>query len=716
MTGTSLEVLRQVLLSPRSVAVVGASADSFKTSGRPIQFLKQRGFDGDIWPINPNRSDIQGLPAFPDLRSLPSVPDHAYIVLDADPALETLEEAVKLGVPLVSLLAGGFAEAGAVGTRRQARLSEIVKGSATRILGPNSLGVVRPETGLVLSANAAFAVGSVPSGRISVISQSGSAIGTFVSRGRARGIGFANLVSVGNEADLSVGTVGQALVDEWEIEVFILFLESLKHAPDLEAFAEAAHRVGKSVLVYKLGRSSVGAQLGVSHTGAIVSDDETANAFFKDLGFHRVTVFEALFEGAPLFTRRYALPQTPSKPGVAIVTTTGGGGALVADQLGVNGVAVVAPSETVRRRIGETGIEIGEGPLIDLTLAGTKPSAMRAAIEAVLDDPRCDAVTVTVGSSAEHFPELAIKPILDAVAARQTGLKPLAVFTVPEAVRALTLLGEANIAAFRTPEACADAVTQRLKPVVRHPGREADLKRSATVAAWLDKLPSRLTERHAIDLFERAGVAVAAHRFVNFECSEPLDTILRTLSFPVVAKVVSTDLPHKSEYGGVRMNLASIEAVRDAIADIRRVVTSRAPSAKIEGVLVQEQQSGVLEAILGLRCDPAIGPVVSIGVGGIFAELHARVGLRRAPVDLEEAARMVDEVRGFEIARGYRGRPRGDIAALAATVAAFSQLGAYSSIVEAEINPLIIGLEGEGVWAVDGLLVTTAVRTRSGYA
>jgi acetate---CoA ligase (ADP-forming) len=716
MRRTSLEALRQVLIGPRSVAVVGASADPFKTSGRPTQFLKQHGFDGHIWPINPNRSDVQGLPAFPDLRALPGVPDHAYIVLDADPALEALEEAVKLGVPLVSLLAGGFAEAGAVGARREARLREIVKGSATRILGPNCLGVVRPATGFVLSANAAFAVGSVPSGQISVISQSGSAIGTFVSRGRARGIGFANLVSVGNEADLSVGMVGQALVDERETEVFILFLESLKHAPDLEAFAEAAHRLGKSVLVYKLGRSSLGAQLAVSHTGAIVSDDDAANAFFRDLGFHRITVFEALFEGAPLFTQRHALPRASSKPSVAIVTTTGGGGALVADQLGVNGVAVAAPSESVRRRIGATGIEIGDGPLIDLTLAGTKPIAMRAAIEAVLEDSGCDAVTVAVGSSAEHFPELAVKPIVDAVAERRGGLKPLAVFTVPEATRALTLLGGANIAAFRTPEACADAVTQRLKPTARHPKREAGFKQSAIVAAWLDKLPSRLTERHAISLFERAGVTVAAHSFISLECDESLDAVLKALSFPVVAKVVSPDLPHKSEYGGVRMNLASFEAVRDAIADICRTVSLRAPSAKIEGFLVQEKRSGVLEAILGLRRDPAVGPVVSIGVGGIFAELHASVSLRRAPVDVEEAVQMISEVRGFEIAQGYRGRPKGDIASLAAAIAAFSQLGAYSSIMEAEINPLIIGLKGEGVWAVDGLLVTTIAQTRIGNA
>jgi acyl-CoA synthetase (NDP forming) len=370
----------------------------------------------------------------------------------------------------------------------------------------------------------------------------------------------------------------------------------------------------------------------------------------------------------------------------------------------------------VRRRIGATGIDIGHGPLIDLTLAGTKPHVMRAAIEAVLDDAGCDAVTVAVGSSAEHFPELAVKPIVDAVTERPGMLKPLAVFTVPEATRALALLGGANIAAFRTPEACADAITQRLKPTARHPKRAEDFKRSATIAAWIDNLPSRLTERHAISLFERAGLAVPAHRFVNLECGESLDDALKALSFPVVAKVVSPDLPHKSEYGGVRMNLASIEAVRDAIADIRRTVSLRAPSAEIEGFLIQEQRSGVLEAILGLRRDPAVGPIVNIGIGGLFAELHASVSLRRAPIEVEEAAQMINEVRGFEIAQGYRGRPQGDIAGLAMAMAAFSQLGACNSIEEAEINPLIVGLKGEGVWAVDGLLVTTATRTRSGNA
>ncbi len=691
-------------LDPESVAVLGASANPTKTAGRPVRFLGQHGFKGEVWPVNPGRAEVQGLPSFPNLKSLPGVPDQVFVALSTDLALQAVEEAVEVGVQLVVVLADGFSEAGGEGRRREARLRELVEGTETRLLGPNSLGLVRPSNGLTLTANAAFAGDAIPSGPVSVISQSGSAIGTFVSRGRARGIGFANLVSVGNEADLSVGEIGRLLLEDEKTEAFILFLESLKHTQHLEAFAEEACATGKSIIAYKLGRSEVGAELAVSHTGALVSSSHAADAFFRDLGIRRMDVFEATFEGMPLFAPRWRGASRP-KPRVAVVTTTGGGGALVADRLGLKDVDIAGPTDRLRVRVEALGITLGVGALIDLTLAGTKPEVMRGSIEAILDDDHYDAVVAAIGSSAEFFPELAVEPIVSAVNERPGSLKPLAVFTVPHAERALALLAEAGIAGFRTPEACAEAISVRLQPTAPRFWRPKSQDTARPVMDMIASAPSRLSEGEALDLFAVLGVSVVDRRFVPLKDLERLHAAIAELRYPAVAKVVSRDLPHKSEYGGVKIGLRSADDVKAAVEEILASVGARAPVATVEGILLQSQMEGVQEVMLGLRRDPAVGPVITLGIGGVFAELYADIAVRRAPVTIDEAFEMIAEVRGLAISRGYRGLPKGDLAALAETVAIFSRLGAYDRVFDTEINPLVVGREGEGVFAVDGLVV-----------
>jgi acyl-CoA synthetase (NDP forming) len=697
----SAMLLQDTLLRPSSVAIIGASADPDKTSGRPIRFLKQHGFRSAIWPVNPGRREVLELPAYPSLRALPRTPDQVYIVLDSDVALVACEEAIELGVPVVGMLANGFSEAGPQGVAREEKLRRLVRGSSTRLLGPNSLGIVRPSTGFVCTANAAFAAGEVRAGRISVISQSGSAIGTFVSRGRPRGIGFATLVSVGNEADLSIGEIGNVLVDDEETDTFILFLESFKHTADLERFAKRAADANKAVLVYKLGRSAAGAALAVSHTGALVSSDAAAETYLRDLGFHRFDVFDAVFEGAPMFGRRAKSTQQQGSR-VAVVTTTGGGGALVADRLALRGLTLAGASETVRQHAAAAGIVVNSGPLIDLTLAGARPDVIRNILGALLEDPGCDAVAVVIGSSAEHFPELTVKPILDVLATRDRHLKPVAVFTVPHAERALALLGEGNIGTFRTPEACADAIATRLQPLKARFDRTRAFRPAPRLRDALRALPRSIGEYEATSIFTLAGVP-SPRRCLVGPGQDP-QPLLASFTYPVVVKVASADLPHKSEYGGVRLNVGSAAEIRDAIAEIRAALAGHAPTARIDGFLVQEQRAGVQEVILGLQRDSAVGALITLGVGGIFTELYADVTTRRAPVDTGEAAAMIDAVRGLAVARGYRGRPKGDLAALAQAISAFSQLGAYAEVEEAEINPLIVGREGEGVWAVDGLL------------
>jgi acyl-CoA synthetase (NDP forming) len=563
----------EAFINPKSVAIVGASGNPERTAGRPIRFLKQHGFKGDIWPVNPRQTEIQGLKAYPDLAALPRVPDQIYVTLDTDGAMAACEQAASLGVPFVAVLANGFSELGAEGRAREQRLRDMIRGTRTRILGPNSLGLVRPSVGLILSANAAFAAEKLPQGRISVISQSGATIGTLFSRGRAHGIGYANLVSVGNEADLSVGAVGQLLLDDPETDSFILFMESFKHTHELEVFAEGAAKSGKNVVVYKLGRSEVGAELAVSHTGALVSSDAAADAYLRDLGFHRVDVFEALFEAPALFSKRWT-PTNAAKPKVVIVTTTGGGGALVADRLGLNGIEVAHPTAAVRKSIGDAGVEVGGGPLIDLTMAGTNPAVMGAAINAILDEPGYDAAVAVVGSSAEFFPELAVKPIVSAIESRKGPTKPFAVFTVPHATDALLLLSQAGVPAFRTAEACADALTARLRVKTARLFRERGYKPSQSTKDTLGKLGARASEREALDVFGSAGVAVVQNALVPVGREGAIEKTLAGFRFPVVVKVSSPDLPHKSEYGGVKLNVGSAAEVRDAIAQMETAIST----------------------------------------------------------------------------------------------------------------------------------------------
>src|SRR6266403_2079193 len=310
--GAAVLALRQALLSPRSVAVVGQSNDPAKTAGRPLKFLRQAGYAGRVYPVNARRDEVLGERAFASLAALPEVPEHVYVVT--------------------------LAEAGPTGEAREARLRDVVARTGLRIVGPSSLGVVNLRDGVMLTANAAFDEKDLPAGRVFAASHSGTMIGALLSRGKARHIGFAGLVSVGNEVDLSVGEICAATLDDPDIDGYLLFLETLRKAASLRAFALAAAARGKPVLAYKLGRSSAARELAVSHTGALAGEDDVAETFLADCGIARVETFEALVEGLPLIARVPARPRGARPAAVAVVTTTAGGAATVVDPLAARGI------------------------------------------------------------------------------------------------------------------------------------------------------------------------------------------------------------------------------------------------------------------------------------------------------------------------------------------------------------------------------------------
>ena len=369
---------------------------------------------------------------------------------------------------------------------------------------------------------------------------------------------------------------------------------------------------------------------------------------------------------------------------------------MVVDGLGRLGLDVVPPTDRIIQNLAARNIHIQKASLTDLTMAGTRKEIYSAVLAELLHSDHCDAVLAVVGSSSQFQPQHAVEPIVCAMPVP----KPMAVFLVPDAVQSLDLLHRAGVSAFRTPEACADALAAYFS--WRSPQSHAVAGDVRAAQALLNAAAgSRLNEYAACAVFESLGVPIATGCIIEAP-AQKVD-----LRFPVVAKILSADILHKTEAGGVAIDIstpAELCAAAQSILD--RVRLSR-PEARIDGILVQEMKKGRAELILGYKCDPQVGPVLMLGIGGTLAEIYGDFCVRLAPVSIEEAREMVDQVKGLATIRGYRGQPKGDLEALAIAIARFSLLAQTTgrTILEAEINPLIVGAEGEGVAAVDGLIV-----------
>src|SRR5499433_3321113 len=349
--------LRDALFSPRSVAIVGQSDDASKAAGRPLKFLRRIGYAGRVYPVNPRRDTVLGERAWPALAALPEPPDHVYIVTPTEAAVTAVEECGRLGVKVATVLADGFAEAGTEGLAREARLRKVCAGTGLRLVGPSSLGIVDLRTKSMMTANAAFDEKELPAGRFFAASHSGSLIGSLLTRGKARGIGFAGLVSVGNEVDLSLGDICAATLDDPGIDGYMLFLETMRHADALRRFALAAAERGKPILAYKLGRSAAARELAVTHTGALAGEDDIADAFLRACGVARAETLEGLLEGVPLL-QRVPAASAARRMAVGVVTTTGGGATTAIDPLAMRGITIAPPSGETLARLRAAGIDI----------------------------------------------------------------------------------------------------------------------------------------------------------------------------------------------------------------------------------------------------------------------------------------------------------------------------------------------------------------------
>ncbi|WP_454709670.1 acetate--CoA ligase family protein [Delftia acidovorans] len=691
------------LLSPRSVAVIGASADLKKTTGRPVAYLQKHGFAGRILPVNPRVERIGDLPCYPDVASLPEVPDVAVVLLGAERAHQAVRELSALGCAAAIVLASGYTETGEDGAHRQRQLIEAA--GSMRLLGPNTIGLVNLTDRIVLSPSGALEMDEFPVGGIGVVSQSGGILGSLLSRAAARGIGLSKLISTSNEVDLELADFIDHLADDPATKVIALYVETVRHPARFRAACLKAARAGKPVVAFKIGRSEAGAKAAVSHTGAMAGADRMYDALFRQVGVIRAQSFADLLDvPAALATGRRLRGRR-----IAILTSTGGAGTLVSDDLGVAGFDTPAPDQATADalRALQTGSEavLDRNP-IDVTLAGLRPDLLRGAINALLASPSYDALVIIVGSSSLAMPELLAGAIQDCLPHSD---KPVLAYVSPHAPEIGALLTQRGVPAFAAAESCTAALAGMLG-VNGFQGAPSEQVVGKDTLQELDLPVGCLDEGQAKAVFRRFGVPCAAERVVR--TAEEAEAAARELGGRVVLKILSSRITHKSDVGGVAVGLTA-ETIGARLGAMVADVQARA-GVRPDRFLVQQMVAGGTELILGLHKD-ALGTAVMLGMGGVTAELFQDTTLRLLPDDgsqlgvlsLSDALEMARELKTWPLLDGFRGRPRADVDALAHAIVAFSAMAAQlgDRVIEAEINPVFVLPQGQGVCAADGVLV-----------
>ena len=688
--------LTKSFINPSSIAIIGASSNEKKTGSRIQRFLIAHGYKGKIFPVNPNRDNIFGLRCYPDLKTINEKIDHIFIALDGNKIIEAIKEAVSLNVKCATILSGGFSESGLEGAGLENKILDIAKKGNLRILGPNSIGIINISDSVVLSANAMLELPNLKKGGLSVISQSGSLIGALLAHGNTRGIGFSKLISVGNESDLSVGEIGKMLVDDDNTDTIILFLETLRNSNQVAEMARLAHKSGKAVIAYKLGKSDLGQELAKSHTGAIAGSDESFNAFIKYNGISRIEIFETLIEVPNLFKNK-AIAKGKR---IGIATTTGGGGAMVVESISSSDIEVIDPGPSMSKLMKKYNIPYNNNKLVDLTIAGAKPEVVNEVIKVFMDNKNCDLVIMVVGSSAKFRPDQAVDPLIKWA----NNSKPLAVYIAPDAPEALELLNKNGIASFRTPESCAEGVKAYLnnKTPETVDSNYDDLKYVKIKNILKSVKNKNLTEFESLKIFKSIGINTVKSQIISKVTNTK--EISHIGEFPLVLKILSSHIQHKTDTGGVELKITSEEDLRIRHKKLCKVFDKLEVRNADQKFLLQKMETGITEIILGYRVDELVGPIVVVGSGGVLSEIYDDKSVRIAPVDLKEAKNMINEVKSLITITGYRGLPKADINIVAKAIVDMSQLASIKEIKEAEINPILIKEGKEGVVAVDGLI------------
>jgi acetate---CoA ligase (ADP-forming) len=693
------------LMRPRSIAIIGASQDPTKIGGRPVELLRRYGYAGQIYPVNPKAAMVQGLQAYPSVAALPEAPDLAIVAVEAEKAPEAVEQCAARGVRSVVVFSSGFAELGEKGRAMQERLRAAGQRSGMRALGPNCLGAVSIADKSIATFSIVLEHSLPAAGSLGIVSQSGN-LGSFTMRlASQRGIGVSSFITTGNECDIDIADGIAWFARDPATRVILCALETCRDAGRLISALEEARDAGKPVIALKIGTSEAGQAAAASHTGALAGSDAVFDAMFARCGAVRVHSIEELIDLGQAAS--ILLPdRLPKGSRVALLAASGGFGVLLADAAQAVGLSLPELSEATQRTILElVPFASARNPVDATAQMSSRPDLLQKILSAVVADDRCDAVVVPLPFSL-YMPRLR-SVYMEALRfiRKEYPDRPviLCVDGPGDALAELHALGYPTVSSF---DGCCATVAAlaRLQAAAKR-------KNESPLAIERASPLSPDAFRHELGakgVLADAGVPVLAERL-----APDADAAARAaaeIGYPIVLKIASRDLRHKTEVGGVALGLGSEAEVRRAFAQMLERVARKAPQAVIDGVIVAPMAKGVAELILGSRIDPIFGPVVMVGLGGIFAEILQDTAVQMAPVSEAQALAMLKSLKAFAVLNGARGRPRADLDAAARAVAALSRFAAAhaEAVSEIDINPLLLKAQGEGAVALDALLIPRA--------
>ena len=694
------------LFNPRSVAIIGASRTPGKVGHVFTRNVLESGYPGDIIPINPNAEEILGLKAYPSVLDVPGEIDLAVVSIPADYVLRVADECGRKGVKALVVITAGFKETGHEGAALERQLVEVGEKYGMRIQGPNCLGLINTSIPLNLS----FAAAMPRKGRIGFISQSG-ALGTAVLDWVIQeGIGFHSFVSLGNKADLDEVDFIEAMGEDDGVGVILLYLESIEEGRRfLEASAEVVKR--KPIIVLKGGTSMAGARAAGSHTGALVGSFVAYKTAFEKAGIVMAESVEELFNYAIAFTEQ----PLPKGEGLAIVTNAGGPGILATDLSERLGIRLASLSSEIRGRLMEKlPPAAATGNPVDV-LGDAMADRYRYAVEEVLKDDRVNTVVVILTPQAMTESLETAKGIVD-IHGRVVGKPIITVFMGGEMVRqASDYLRDNGIPCYDFPEKAVKTVSAMYEyarfmkqpeyPPVRFKDVNPKKVRDILDASRKDGRVALLSNESA-EVVEAYGIRSTNNRLAR--SAEEAAKYAGELGYPVVLKIVSPDILHKTDIGGVAMNLRSEDEVRSSYQGVLTSVGRFMPEARIYGVMVYHMVPRGRETIIGMSQDVQFGPLVMFGLGGIYVNFLKDVSFRLAPLSDHEAQGMMEETRAYTLLKGIRGEPPSDIESLKNTILRVGQLvWDFPEIVEMDINPVIVYEWGEGCIALDVKITLT---------
>ena len=706
------------MLEPKAVAVVGASRDPASIGGRVVHALRTGGFAGPIYPVNPKATDIDGLPCYATLETVPAGVDLAVIAVPRSLVLGVVDDCAAAGVKSLVVITAGFAEAGDEGRMLQQRLVENVRSHGLRMVGPNCMSLLNATPDVRL--NASFSPVMPPSGNVALSSQSGALGLAILELAAERQVGLSTFVSVGNKADVS----SNDLLQYWEADphtsVILLYLESFGNP---RRFARLARRIGrlKPIVAVKAGRTGAGSRAAGSHTAALAASDTAVDALFHQSGVIRADTIDEMFDIAVCLEAQ----PLPRGRRIAIVTNSGGPGILAVDACEASGLTVAPFSDATRAQLAAfLPPEASLGNPVDM-VASAGPTEYRKTIEAALAAEDVDALIVIFTPVDASASATTLAAICDGVVlGRQAGGrgKPVLTCLMAGTGRPVPLAANAErVPAYAFPENAVRALAKVAGYAdwrARTPGLlwsfedvRVDDARRVCRAALDARGEGWLTSDEIRAVLGAFGLPLAASTVAH--SPDEAAALALVLGFPVVAKLAAHRVPHKTDAGVVRLNLTSEQMVRRAFTDIMTRARGLTAESEIEGVLIQTMIAGGVETMIGVADDPLFGPLVAFGLGGIHVEILGDVGFRVAPLTDRDADELVHGIRGLPLLKGYRGHAPADVDALQEILLRISRLAIeVPEIADLDLNPVIALPPGQGCRVVDARVRVAELRQK----